>query len=164
MKKSDWGQKRDSNLLHTLNLRRLLNLQELLNSGLEMDNVASSYDIRINFFSYLNPEQDLSSGDCTDDCSFSKDKTYSSPSESQYRLCRHEKELRSLIKRNKFGFERVESVEKSIIEFMKLEKPGKLSFILKDSFERLLIHILCRYYRLDSYSKFIILNSSRYNN
>lgn len=70
-----------------------------------------------------------------------------------YRLCKYEKEIRNMIKRNKFGYERVSSVETTLKEFIAVGKGGQLSFCLKDSFERLLIHILCRYYGLDSYSK-----------
>jgi hypothetical protein len=60
-----------------------------------------------------------------------------------------------MVKRNKYGFEIVSKVEAQLVDLISLSKPGQLNLCLKDSFERLLVHILCRYYRLHSKSNFI---------
>lgn len=149
MKIKSWDQGNSSKLFDLIN-RRLLNIKELLKFGCENIEI-DTFNFRHNPFENL-VEEDFHSFEAESEAHDGE--SFSCKGQGPYRLCRHEKEIRGMVKRNRFGYERVSSVEILLKEFISHEKSGQLSLNLKDSFERLLIHVLCRYYGLDSYSKY----------
>ncbi len=123
--------------------RRLSNFSDLLKQGWEIIEI-DQFPHRHNLWDEISHELLVESQPDLTACNES--------AEGEYRLCRHEKQIRAMVKRTKFGYEVVAKVEALIIDLVSLSKPGKLNLYLKDSFERLLIHILCRYYGLQSIS------------
>lgn len=139
-------QKNNSNIIDLI-YRRLSNFSELLKHGWEIIDI-DPFPYRHNLWDELSHELLVKSQPDLDVSNESAD--------GAYRLCRPEKQIRAMVKRNKFGYELVSKVESLLIDLVSLSKPGQLNLVLKDSFERLLIHILCRYYRLQSISNFKI--------
>ena len=120
--------------------RRLANLRDLQNQS-EPEFEFSPYDYKINFFENLDSLEDDA---CIQDCCRTTE---------SYRLCRHEKEIRRIVRKGNFGFARVKFVESCVLNLLNQNKSDEIILQLNDSFERLIIHVLCRYYKIKSQSK-----------